>query len=366
MPLRYQATQKGGPFALVGYAQPTTPGPNEVIIRTKAVGLNPVDWKQLDSGFFIPSFPTILGCDAAGIISAVGSDVRSFQPGDAVFAHCTPGDDKTGAFQDFVVLPAHMVGPKPASWSFEDASSLPVVVVTAAANVFDGLGVALPQLGLNKDAPTAAASNGKEQQQQQHPSTVLVLGGSSAVGAATIQLLRLALGPGAAILATSSARHHEHLRSLGASEVWDYHVPVPELVERIKGGEAAGPVTAIVDCVGGLAAQPELLDVLQQDNKQKSTGARRIVVEVMTGHNLGAEQMPEGVVHRQIIGSSVLKTQPAFFARLAEYLAKGDGDGFRLPVPVEVLGYSWDCVADGLARLREGKVSGAKLVVGVE
>ena len=86
-----------------------------------------------------------------------------------------------------------------------DWSICRVGYLTAAASITGGLHVPLPYLD-----PTGSSSL----------KSVLVLGGSSAVGAAAIQLLRLAL-PSAMILATSSANHHAHLVSLGATKCFE-------------------------------------------------------------------------------------------------------------------------------------------------
>lgn len=305
---------------------------------------------QSTLGLFIQSYPAVLGCDAAGLLEAVGSDVHDFKQGDAVFAHCRPGDAKSGAFQESIVLPSHEIGLKPSSWSFEEAASLPIATMTAAAAIYEGVGIPLPFLGL----PSTATTNNL-------PRSILVLGGSSSVGSTTIQLLRLAL-PGCVIVATSSAKHHDHIQSLGASTVLDYHSP--DLVKQIGQAVPEGtPVTAIVDCVNGLVLQPELLDVLVRNNSSD----KKVIAEVMTGRNLTPEQIPEGIIHRPTNANSVQGSQPSFFARLGEYLNSREGkDRFRLPIPVEVLGNKWDCVGEGLMRLKEGKVSGSKLVVDVQ
>lgn len=122
---QYQAVKQGGPFALVSVPKPT-PGPHEVLVRTKAVGLNPVDAKSLHLGIRVDSWPTVLGLEAAGIVDSVGENVTAFKAGDEVFALAMRGPDgvKGAAFQEYFVAPQAMVGEKPRGLSFEEAASL--------------------------------------------------------------------------------------------------------------------------------------------------------------------------------------------------------------------------------------------------
>lgn len=62
------------------------PGPHEVVIKNHAVAINPVDWQMRDMGVFIESYPTVVGCDVAGVVHAVGRKVTAFQAGDRVAA----------------------------------------------------------------------------------------------------------------------------------------------------------------------------------------------------------------------------------------------------------------------------------------
>lgn len=68
---------------------PTLESPKEIIIRTRAVGLNPIDWKSVDYNFCIPSYPWINGRELAGTVVQVGTDVEDFQVGDSVWASTT-------------------------------------------------------------------------------------------------------------------------------------------------------------------------------------------------------------------------------------------------------------------------------------
>lgn len=62
------------------------PGPHQVIVKNHAVAINPLDWKQQDSGSYVGEFPNVIGTDIAGEIYAVGSEVKNFKIGDRVLA----------------------------------------------------------------------------------------------------------------------------------------------------------------------------------------------------------------------------------------------------------------------------------------
>lgn len=65
-------------------------GEDEIVISTKAVGLNPIDWKSVDYNFCLPSFPWITGREMAGIVEEVGTNVSEFKVGDRVWTSKSP------------------------------------------------------------------------------------------------------------------------------------------------------------------------------------------------------------------------------------------------------------------------------------
>ena len=70
----------------VAEAEMPKAGEDDVVIRNFAVAVNPVDWKIQDSGKFIKNWPIVLGCDVAGEVHEVGSNVKSFKKGDRVIS----------------------------------------------------------------------------------------------------------------------------------------------------------------------------------------------------------------------------------------------------------------------------------------
>lgn len=128
-PIRqFVATRRGGPFQIITTDYPQ-PGPDEICIRNRAVGLNPVD---LDEEIDIRrEYPASLGTDVAGVVEVVGSQVTAFKVGDAVMATCD-GDGggeggKHAAFQDITTVCFENACRKPVSWTFAEAASAPCV-----------------------------------------------------------------------------------------------------------------------------------------------------------------------------------------------------------------------------------------------
>jgi len=118
---------KGGPLGIATTAKPTIIEPNEVIIRLKAIAINPADCKMIDHGHRVTSWPLVPGLDGAGIIDAVGDNVKNFEVGDEVLAQFMAGD-RGGSYQNFAVVQEAMIARKPSTWSFEEAATLGCVL----------------------------------------------------------------------------------------------------------------------------------------------------------------------------------------------------------------------------------------------
>lgn len=103
------------------------PGDQEIRIRIKAAGFNPVDYKiRLGAyGTLKNELPKILGSDCSGIVDAVGKGVKDFKIGDEIYA-MSFGQGSNGSYAEFLCLPAVMVCKKPRNISFEAAASVPL------------------------------------------------------------------------------------------------------------------------------------------------------------------------------------------------------------------------------------------------
>jgi NADPH:quinone reductase-like Zn-dependent oxidoreductase len=329
----------------VGPAPFTPPKANEVVVRVRAVAVNFVDAiPGIAYRVILPwlRFPAVIGSDAAGEIVEVGSAVTRLHVGDRVVGHAV-GPEKSrntpaeGAFQNYVVLMDHMVSGIPDSLSYEQASVLPLAMSTASCGLFqrDQLGLALPT------ANPAARSE-----------TVLVWGGSTSVGINAIQLVRNA---GYRVVATSSPRGFEYLRSLGAAAVVDRNSKsvVDDVVAAIGDHPLAG-VLAIG--AGSLAPSIEI--------SRRTDGTKR----VSSAHpgpvtNVRARLARRHGVRVSTIWGGTLKDNEVGPAIYADFLPTALASGvYRASPDATIVGTGLASIPDALQQLRGG-ISLTKLVV---
>ena len=336
--------KRGGTFQ-IGPAPYTTPGPDEVVVRTRAVAVNLVDglpgWAYR---LILPwlKFPTIVGGDVAGEVVEVGANVTRITPGQRVLGLAV-GAEKSrnraaeGAFQHYVVLMQHMVSPIPDSLPFEQAAVLPLTLSTAATGLFqrDHLGLALP------------TSNPTEQRQ-----TVLIWGGSTSVGSNAIQLVKNA---GYRVLTTASPRNFDYVRSLGAAAVADYHSPtvVDEIVAQIGDNPLAGTLA-----IGSGSVHAAVSIASQTTGSKKIAAAQPAFLTRI--QSIGAHR--KGVTTSSIWGGTLKDNEvgPGIFV---EFLPTALTTGtYRAAPEATVVGIGLDLIPDALQQLRSG-VSASKLVV---
>jgi NADPH:quinone reductase-like Zn-dependent oxidoreductase len=116
-----------GPFSEIELPVPT-PGPRDLVVEVRAVSVNPVDTK-VHAGSDPQGEPTVLGYDAAGVVTAVGDEVTLFSVGDEVFHAGSIARQGTNA--QFHAVDERIAGPKPRTLSFAEAAALPLTTITA-------------------------------------------------------------------------------------------------------------------------------------------------------------------------------------------------------------------------------------------
>ena len=225
---------------------------DELLVRVHAAGINPPDLYLRDGYRALPpewrpspTFPLILGTDISGAVAAVGRDVTGFRPGDDVCAMVRFPEDLmtgSGAYADYVSVPASELAPKPAGIDHIQAAGAPMSLLTAWQFLVD----------LGHDAPNPFQSfphapvplGGK---------TVLVNGAGGGVGHLAVQIAKW---KGAKVIAVASGKHEALLRDLGADRFIDYTKEAAET--------AVKDVDLVLDAVGG-ANMERFLPVIRQN-----------------------------------------------------------------------------------------------------
>ena len=129
----------GGPEKLIQEdVKIPEPKANEVLVRIKAVAVNPVDWKLMTGKYKTTDKlkdPVIPGYEAAGIVEELGQGVTKFRKGQAVYGNIH------NSFAEYAVVDVELLNNKPEYLSFEEASTIPVATQTAWSSIFDIAGL---------------------------------------------------------------------------------------------------------------------------------------------------------------------------------------------------------------------------------
>jgi len=231
---------------------------DEVLIRVQGASINAADWllmrgepfvARLAFGLRRPKVST-RGRDVAGVIEAVGGNVRRFSVGDEVYAEVD-----AGSFADYTVAQEKRLAHKPSRLSFAEAAAVPIAATTALQGVRD----------VAKIKPD---------------DTVLINGASGGVGSFAVQLAK---AYGAEVTGVCSTANLEFVRSLGADHVIDY------TVEDFTTGEARYDVVidlvanrSLAECRRALTRHGTL--VLASGNGGRVLGPiRRMLAAVLLG-----------------------------------------------------------------------------------
>ena len=201
------------------------PGPGEVLVNIKAVGINPVETYVRAGNFGSLTFPGILGDDSAGVVTKVGSDVTQFKAGDRVFT----SKSTSGAYAEYTVAPVARVHRLPSELSFVQGAALGCPYFTAYHAVF--------QLGAGKPGET-----------------VLVHGASGGVGVAAVQFAR-ALG--LRVFGTAGTKEGlELVKKAGAHSVFNHREE--GYLEKIREEAGEGKVNLVVESVANVNLAKDL------------------------------------------------------------------------------------------------------------
>lgn len=277
-------------FALVEVPCPE-PEAGELLVRVKAIGVG------IHDGYFLPPegpFPYVIGIEAAGVVERVGPGNAAFQPGDRI-AFISAMQAKGGTWAEYAVVDTQsLIIRAPDALSFETAAALPV-----AGNTILKAFRALPM---------------------KRGESLFIAGGSGAIGTLAIQL---AAARGYKVLASSSPRNHDYMRSLGAETVVDYNDP--DWAAQIRAVFPEG-VDAAIGINPGTAAESQVvvkdggtIVPISGDDFQTTRG----IILRHFPYDVDVKDELEELVEQLISGQLKLTIEKVYpFAEAADALAK--------------------------------------------
>ncbi|KAI0684712.1 GroES-like protein, partial [Cytidiella melzeri] len=307
-------------------------GPGELLVEIKATALNPVDWKIQSSGYFLTDYPAIWG---PMLLRRQGSRRRCdrIAVGDKVVFH-----HPKATFQQYSIVPAEITAKIPSNISFEQASTVPLVLATAAFGLYS-----------KKVAPPGReGGRGKYSGQP-----ILVIGGSSADTSLTFcadsKVLQLAKLSGfSPIITTASSHNASFVKSLGATHVIDRNTPLVSAVKAIT----SDPIKVVYDAISEKATQDEAYEVL-------APGGSFILVLPFAIEESKVDNTKEVV---QVFGSVHDPNQRATRRQLVQEFDRVAREREVKPNNVEIVPNGLAGIPDALEKLKSGKVSATKLV----
>ncbi|PAU46324.1 NADPH:quinone reductase [Streptomyces albireticuli] len=264
----------GGPEVLK-LVETDRPVPNvgEVLVRVRAAGVNPVDWKTRARGFYYTGQtpPFGLGYDVSGTVEAVGDGVTVHAPGDEVYG-MPRFPHPAGAYAQYVTAPARHFAPRPRGLDHVRAAALPLAALTAWQALVD----------------TAGVSEGQR---------VLIHAAAGGVGHLAVQIAK---ARGAYVIGTASTAKHDFLRGLGADELIDYRerdfaeavADVDVVLEAISGDYPLRSLTTLRPG-GTLVSLLPLAEPVLAAARERGVRATRIMVEPDLGGLRGITELVE-------------------------------------------------------------------------
>ncbi len=213
------------------------PGPQEILVRVTAAGVNPLDWKWRD--VYNHPLPFVLGQDFAGVVSATGDRVTKYREGERLFGVASDH----GAYAEYTVVP-------------EDDHLQPIAKIPD--DVGDADAAALPTAGLTALASIDALAVGSG-------TTVLILGVTGGVGGFAAQIAR---DRAARVIGSGRASSEQLARSLGVDEYVAFDRD--DVVQKVGAAHASG-VDAVLDLVDDADAIKRTAELLRKGGRIVST-----------------------------------------------------------------------------------------------
>ncbi len=336
--------------------------PNQVLVKTAAVALNPSDHKLLDQSTTINA---ISGSDFAGTVVKLGSEVSHLHIGDRIFGAvfgANPANPSNGAFASYVAATADLCLPVPQGMGFGPAASLGMGIMT--------VGLVFRALALEFDPARIKQIPNSDNNDSPH---VLVYGGATATGTLTLQFLRLA---GYRPITTCSPANFPLVKARGALATFDYTSPT--CGQQIY-SYTNGALAYAIDCIGNAATMTLCYTALGEDGgnyvaleqypRRLSIRRRNVRHSWVLGWTLfGTEVKLAGAYAREAVPQDLIfgkewmkKVQLVLEEKTST--GRGPQDAGIQPHPLEVHKRGGlAAIMPKLDLLRQGEVKGKKLV----
>jgi NADPH:quinone reductase-like Zn-dependent oxidoreductase len=351
-----------------------------ILVKVVTVALNPTDWTTLDAP---GDNGSLVGCDYAGIVEAVGPAVkRSFKKGDRIagFGHGggyrpdhireaeadkrPTGNDanyETGAFAKYIAVKGDVQLHIPDDVSFEEACTFGVGLNTAAYGLYKVLGLPWPN----------TPSSGEQK-------TVLIYGGSTATGTLAVQLAKWS---GLRVVTTASPKNFDLLKQRGADVVLDYvslppPIPPPQLTPQQKAPDVGrqlyaathGTLAHVFDCASMQSSANICAEAFGP-----AGGKYAVLLDGITCPKDNVETifyLAYSVTGEEyIFEGEHYPADPEFFAFGVKFMELVEGfwrQGGLKPHPQRYIEGGLRGAMEGMQLMKEGKYSGEKLVCRVE
>ncbi|KAI1170863.1 GroES-like protein [Nemania sp. FL0916] len=326
-----------------------TPRPDELLIQTKAVALNPCDYKMHER---FPCPGAVDGCDFAGVVVALGAKAVGFRVGDRVCGAVhgsNPLRAESGSFAEYLVSEAEFTLKIRDEMSFPEAAAL------------GGTGLATLGMALFRTLQLP----GTPEKPAAKPEMVLVHGGSSSVGTMATQLLRLV---GHKPIATCSPKNNGLVQSYGAEEVFDYNAPdcardiksytrnsLRYILDPFTDAKSIGLCTGAMGRAGGRYACLEMYPDYLLERKTLKVGF--VMGPALLGHRLALDYGYERDEDPEMRAFGVQ------WYKSVQWLLNA---GKLKHHPLRVLDGRFEAILEGIDMLKSKSISGEKLIVAID
>jgi len=318
-----------------------------ILVKVHAIAINPTDWKHVD---YLADPGARVGCDYAGVVEEVGSAVKKeFKKGDRVAGFCHGGNavqHEDGAFGEHIAAKGDIQIKIPDNLSFEEAATLGVGITTVGQGLYQSLQLPMPNRTQTAKLP------------------VLIYGGSTATGSLAIQFAKLS---GLTVVTTCSQHNFDYVKSLGADAVFDYKSPtcskdvkeytqdnLKHAFDCISEGDSTKICVESMSSSGGVYSTllPVPNDKVTSINEKVSNKATLGYTVVGEAFKFGPREIPA-------------KPEDFEFGKIwwevaRQLLAEGKVKPHK--PSINKYGKGLDGALKGMQAMREGKVSGEKLV----